>query len=113
MVPKVVGPRLLSSWRSRQSGLVPDAVEDLPDGRRGELVAGRGDEEGAPRRAEPCGRYLVAAGQDLGELAGWRQPARAVALGGHDVEVPVTQVSVFGSRQAGFPAPAARGSASA
>ena len=48
-------------------------------------------------------RCLVAAGQDLGDVAGQRQPATAVSLGPHDVEVPVTQVDVSGAQQAGFP----------
>ena len=47
VVTEVVRSRLLASRRSGETGLVPDAVERLPDGRGGDLVAGRGDEERA------------------------------------------------------------------
>ena len=53
-----------------------------------------------PNRAARC---PVAGGQDLGDLAGQRQPAAAVALGGHDVEVPVAQVDVLGRRARASP----------
>jgi hypothetical protein len=48
VVAEVVRSRLPATRRSWDTGLVPDAVEHLPDGRGGDLVAGRGDEERAP-----------------------------------------------------------------
>lgn len=104
-MPEVVGPWLLPADRPRQPGLVPDAVEQLPDGRSGDLVFGGRDEEPLPGRAELLARCLIAGGQDLDNLTRQGQPAAAVALGPQHVDAPLTQVDAIGAEQAGLPCP--------
>ena len=102
---EVVSPWLLPAGWSRQSGLVPDAVEHFPDGRGGDLVSGGRDEEGLPGGAELLARCLIAGDQDLDDLTGQGQPATAVALGPQHVDAPLTQVDAIGREQAGLPGP--------
>ena len=87
-MPEVVGSWLLAGHGPGQPGLVPDAAEHLPDCRGGDLVAGGGDEERAPRGPNCAARGPVAGVEDLDDLIGQRQPAAAVAFGPDDVDVP-------------------------
>ncbi len=87
VMPEVIRPGTWPAGVPWQCGLVPDPVEDHPDRRGADLGAGRRDEERSTA-PEVCPRHLVTGPQDCHDLAGQREPATAVALGGDDVQVP-------------------------